>query len=89
MDKRNNILDEAARLTDQDRQQTYGNPKELYARLATIWSGILGYPITPGEVVLCMAAVKLGRLSINPDHRDSVIDLAGYARIYERLIQTD
>jgi hypothetical protein len=34
-----------------------------------------------------MVLVKVARLVITPDHRDSIVDLAGYARCYEKILE--
>ena len=79
------ILEEAARLTSGDRDGTYGHPYVDYTRTAQLWSGILGAEVTAEQAILCMIAVKLSRLCHSPGHRDSIVDIAGYARCYERV----
>jgi len=46
-----------------------------------------GDPVPPEFVALCMAAMKLARLSARPNHQDSAIDLAAYAAICAELAQ--
>jgi hypothetical protein len=80
------VLDRAKKIVDgRDRQQHYGPPEESMGRIAQVWSGILGVTITSGQVALMMAGLKLARLGADPEHADSLDDLAGYARIYERV----
>ncbi len=79
------ILEEAARLTSGDRDGTYGPPADDYGRTAAMWSAILGIPVTAEQAILCMIAVKISRLCNSPEHRDSLVDLAGYARCYEKV----
>ncbi len=38
-----------------------------------------GRTVTPAQVVLCMIDLKLARLAHDPAHRDSIINVAGYA----------
>jgi hypothetical protein len=45
----------------------------------------LSEPLTAEEAALCMVGVKLARLAHTPDHVDSLIDVAGYARIVEMI----
>jgi hypothetical protein len=78
---REEILNEAIRLTSTDRQKNYGKPLINHQRIATIWSVILGAEITPSQVALCMAGVKIARLVETPDHEDSFIDAAAYIAI--------
>ena len=79
------ILDEAAWLTSGDRDGTYGHPFSDYTRTAKLWSGILGVDVSAEEAILCMIAVKMSRLCHTPGHHDSIVDIAGYARCYERV----
>jgi hypothetical protein len=79
--KRGEILDEANRLTHGDRDKNYGTPYINHKRIADIWTVILGIEVTPSQVALCMAGVKIARLVETPDHLDSFVDLAAYAAI--------
>ena len=80
------VLDRAKKLVEgRDKQQHYGPPEESMSRIASVWSGILGTQINAGQVALMMAGLKLARLGTDPEHADSLDDLAGYARIYERV----
>lgn len=76
------ILDEAKRLTSRDRHNTYGHPLDDYTRTAQMVSAIIGVPISPEKMQLCMIAVKLSRLCHTPNHRDSIVDIAGYSNCY-------
>ena len=78
---REEILQEALRLTSTDRQKNYGEPFINHQRIANIWSVLLSVEITPSQVALCMVGVKLARLVETPDHKDSFIDMAAYAAI--------
>jgi len=42
---------------------------------------LLGVTIKPAQVALLMAALKLVRLAEDPLHRDSAVDLSGYAAL--------
>lgn len=79
-----NVLEEANRLTSRDRNQSYGHPREDFTRTAALWSAVLGCRVTPEQVALCMIQVKVSRLCHAPK-RDSVVDIAGYARTLEML----
>lgn len=78
---RREILTEADRLTSADRNKAYGPPLLNHQRIAAIWSVVLGIEVTPSQVALCMAGVKLARLAQTPDHLDSFIDGAAYMAI--------
>ena len=79
--QRGKILDEAKRLTQSDRQDTYGDPLTNHQRIADLWSVYLETEITPSQVALCLCLVKIARLIQTPDHIDSFIDLAAYGAI--------
>ena len=74
------ILEHAAGVIA-DRRATYGGPAVSMATVAARWSVTLGRPVTPAEVMLCMIDLKLARLAHDPTHRDSVVDIIGYAAL--------
>jgi hypothetical protein len=78
---REEILQEALRLTSTDRQKNYGEPLINHQRIADIWTVLLGVEVSPSQVALCMVGVKLARLVETPDHEDSFIDLCAYGSI--------
>jgi hypothetical protein len=77
---RGEILQEAARLTAKDRQNIYGDPRTNHCRIADLWTTYLEHEITPQQVAICMALVKVARL-METETLDSFIDLAAYAGI--------
>jgi hypothetical protein len=81
MSTRQEVLKTAASLVDGDRAKDYGDATESFTRLGMMWTAILGQPVTAAQVAMCLAALKLSRLSQTPNHRDSWVDLAGYAAL--------
>lgn len=79
-----NILEEANRITSGDRRKEYGSVKESFERISKLWSVILGIEVTPMQVCLCMIQLKIAR-QMNGYKRDSLVDIAGYARTGEML----
>lgn len=67
--------------TLKQRGKDYGTMRENHKRIAAIWAVVLERPVTPEQVALCMAGVKMARLVQSPDHEDSWLDLAGYAAV--------
>lgn len=82
-----NILDEAKRLTTGERNETYGHPLDDYTTTAGMWTAALGHEVTAEQAILCMMLVKISRLSRNITHRDSVVDVAGYANCLDMANQ--
>ena len=71
------LLRHAAGVVDKRRDE-YGEPEDLFANVAVRWSQVLGIRVTPVQVALCLADLKMARLAHNPKHLDSLIDVAGY-----------
>jgi hypothetical protein len=61
------------------REQAYGPAESNFAAIAARWSLVLGIPVTPAQVVVCLIDLKLARLTHDPAHLDSIVDVAGYA----------
>jgi hypothetical protein len=61
-----------------DQRRVYGDPTELFERVALRWSQVLGVRITAAQVGLCLVDLKLARLTVDPRHLDSLVDVAGY-----------
>lgn len=83
-----NILHEADKLTSQDRQEVYEHPIVDFTRATRMYEPILESDIDPRlKHALVMIQVKIARLLNTPDHHDSVVDIAGYARTYEMILE--
>ncbi len=74
------ILAEAAAVLDA-RAGTYGPADASLRAIAARWSLTLGQAVTPAQVVLCMIDLKMVRLAHDPAHRDSLVDVIGYAAL--------
>ena len=85
---RGEILQEAARLTAKDRQKIYGDPRTNHCRIADLWTIYLGNEVTPQQVAICMALVKIARL-METETADSFVDLAAYAAIAGEIATFD
>jgi len=79
------LLEQAASVV-RDRRHTYGQPHDLFERVAARWSQVLGVSVTARQVAVCLIDVKVARLTHNPRHLDSIIDIAGYAAILAELL---
>lgn len=91
--EKKNILEKANELINGDRQQDYAHPLDNFGRISAMWTAILkdklkdGESISEEEHILCMLAVKIARLIHTPEHKDSIIDIAGYAGTYEMVME--
>ena len=99
----NSILEEAKLAVYGDREAAYGHPRDDFARIAALWSGYLyGEPagdfddsgigdgnIDVSDVACMMALLKIARLIEKPMHRDSWVDIAGYAAAGARAVGVD
>jgi hypothetical protein len=81
-------MEEAAALVYGERQDDYGTPRENYAGVAKVWSGILQRKlkedITPDEAALLMVGFKLQRQGMK-HKRDNLVDAHGYLLVYSRV----
>lgn len=99
MTQKPTILDEAALVTSEARQWSYGTPADNHGRTAALWSAYLGIPISTRQVCMLNILQKISRDAnkLPPDAseaavresnrslRDNLVDIAGYARNAEIL----
>ena len=88
------LLDEAAE-TIAARGAPYGGVEDNFERIARLWSGHLvnrygavSFLLDPTDVAVMMVLLKIARLANNPAHRDSWVDIAGYAACGGSLSKT-
>jgi hypothetical protein len=74
-----------ANRTYADRSQEYGAIRTSFTRIATISSTVLDKTITPHDIAIVMIALKQARITTNPQHLDSYVDLAVYSAIAAEL----
>ena len=81
------VLEEAIDTVD-GRGQHYGHPDDDFCRVVEA-AKALGVDPLSGQLhhALYMVLVKLSRLVQTPDHHDSIVDIAGYARTYEMCLE--
>lgn len=78
---RGKLLSEAIRLTEGDRNKTYGSPYGNLSLTARLVSTFIGTTVTASQMAVIMALVKIARLVQTPDHKDSHLDAAAYMAI--------
>jgi hypothetical protein len=88
------ILKEANAIIYGDREKTYGHPSKNLQTIAVMWSVYITarqdtrQPLTAKDVAAMMVLLKTARLANNPEHRDSLVDICGYAALIERCDET-
>ena len=96
-DDGSSILQEAQRIVFGARQGVYGHPRDDFQRTADLWSAYLvgrgllppDYSVAPQDVAYMMILLKMARLMESPEHRDSIVDIAGYAETAARVVGLD
>lgn len=82
---RASVLTEALKTVTGQRQVDYGTVEDNFQNIANLWNSYFmnsskGIPnIKSTDVASMMALMKIARLIHSPNHRDSWVDLAGYA----------
>jgi hypothetical protein len=81
--ERGRLLAEAAKTTEGARGKDYGTPLvNLGERTADLWDAYMRHrdlPVDGRDVCIMQILVKVARLIESPAHRDSWLDIAGYA----------
>lgn len=80
------ILDIAKNCVCGHREEDYGLPENNFSAIADFWSIYLGFEVTPSDVAMMMALLKIARIKTGTATNDSYIDLAGYAACGGELI---
>lgn len=83
-DVKASIADEAKRIVTGARRSAYGTPEDNFGRIARFWEAYFvntgrDVKVTAADVSPLMRLMKEARLCETPDHRDSFVDLVGYA----------
>ena len=78
------ILGHTAKVLE-ERRDDYGDPADQFKAIAARWSITLDTPVTPAQVVLCLIDLKLTRLTYDPGHVDSMVDVIGYAALLREV----
>lgn len=93
MNNKNSVLKEAHTIIYGDREKTYGHPSKNLKAIATMWTTYLqsvgSRSLTSQDVCVMMILLKGARLANDPAHRDSVVDICGYAALIERCSESE
>lgn len=72
------ILDTAKQMVCGHRETDYGKPEDNFGIIASLWTVYLNTPVTPVDVAMMMALLKIGRIKSGTATDDSFVDAAGY-----------
>ena len=81
-------LKTAIELIENNRDKDYGDKYINHKNIAKLWSNFLDIEISPHDVAICMALVKIARMK-HSHKKDNYIDLAAYAAIAYEVHKTD
>lgn len=71
-------LKAAAECVCGSREEDYGRPEDNFAVIAALWTAYTGTDVTPKDVAMMMALLKIARAKAG-SKPDTYVDLAGYA----------
>ena len=75
--------------TIHERGSLWGHPYYNHKRISELWSAYLDHPITPSQVAVCMALLKISRISESPKSEDSLLDAIAYLSIYKTVLEAE
>lgn len=81
-------LKAAAECVCGSREDDYGSPEDNFSVIAALWTAYTGTDITPKDVAMMMALLKIARAKAG-SKPDTYIDLAGYAACGAEISERD
>lgn len=81
-------FDKAIATVTQERGKNYGHPAKDFENITRLIMALPEYTDPRLKHIAYMICVKLCRLSQDPAHLDSIIDIAGYARTWAMIQDT-
>jgi hypothetical protein len=82
---RSKTLAEANDLINGDRQAEYGPPRQNFDRVAAMWSAYLNYEVDGHDVAVCMALLKIARITSGAPKHDTYVDASAYMALANEL----
>ncbi|AXH46796.1 hypothetical protein SEA_ACOLYTE_52 [Mycobacterium phage Acolyte] len=80
------ILTTAEEIINGQRAKDYGDARENHERIASLWNAYKqSDTFTPEDVAVMMILLKIARFMENGYHQDTVVDIAGYAGVLEKM----
>jgi len=81
----------AYKIVHGDREQTYGDAGKNFRTIAAYWNThikaakSIDARLTEADVCGMMILLKQARLANSPMHRDSIVDIIGYAELHDMI----
>lgn len=75
------ILLRASNLVSRDRAIDHGDKLHNHTNIAKLWSAYLDIPISPSQVAMCMALLKVARTKLGRFNIDDFEDGSAYIAI--------
>lgn len=75
---REGFLNSAKQIVCNDREEQYGTPEDSFQAIADLWTAYYGRRITPEDVGIMMALLKVARIRTGVYKEDSYTDAIGY-----------
>ena len=88
MTSRKKIIKHAWDLIDPKREKDIGPTIEINERAAVIWSGLLGIPIRPDQVAMCLVGYKLAHTTAAYERTKTYEDAIAYLAIAGEMATT-
>lgn len=85
----NSVAAEAERIITGARRDAYGPVRESFERIATMWSAVVGRPLTVEEVAAMMVCLKVCRELGGAHHRDNLVDVVGYTLLWDQMVEEE
>ncbi|UJD21156.1 hypothetical protein SEA_SORORFAGO_59 [Mycobacterium phage SororFago] len=79
------ILTRAEEIINGQRAKDYGDARENHERIASLWADFKKVEFSPEDVAVMMILLKIARFMENGYHEDTVVDIAGYAGVLEKM----
>ena len=80
------IFQEAEAIINGPRAEDYGDARKSFRRISNLWSNYLDTPVSPADVAMMMALLKLVRLRHSCfQHHDSFVDMLGYVGLAHKV----
>lgn len=86
---RGDVLLRAHAVINGQRQDQYGRPEDCFSTIAALWSVWLGRAVTPQDVAMCMALLKIARMRHGAGTEDNAVDCCGYIALAEDMRRAD